>query len=208
MTSSNLMRWSGLAALVGGGLFVVLGVLEFLLLGNQTYSEAAATGTWIIVQGAYLVAAMLIGLGLVGLYVRQAQEAGTLGLIAFVVTFIGGMMAAGSIWSEAFFGPWLAKAAPELLDTDPAGIVVAGVMLSIGLFALGWFLFGLISLRAGVLPRGAAILLMIGAVLFAVAGVLELPFAPVLFGAAVVWLGYGLWSATANEPGLMAKAAI
>jgi hypothetical protein len=207
MSSSNLMRWSGLAALVGGGLFAIVNVVESLLLGNQLYSEAAATGAWIIIQGAYLVAAMLIGLGLIGLYVRQAEQAGTLGLIAFLVTFIGGMMATGSTWSEAFFGAWLAKAAPELLDADPTGVVIAGAILSLLLFALGWFLLGLVSLRAAVLPRGASILLMVGALLFAVINVMDLPFAGVLFGAGLVWRGYGLWSGAAHEPELMAQAA-
>jgi hypothetical protein len=200
MTSSDLKRWSGLAALVGGGLLVAFGVVEFLLLGNQPDSEAAASGAWILVQGAYLVADMLIGLGLVGLYMRQAQEAGTLGVIAFVLAFIGGMMTAGVTWSEAFFGAWLAKAAPELLDADPTGVVVAGVLLSYGLFALGWLLFGWASLRAGVLPRGAAILLMIGAVLFALVGLLDLPFATVVVGVAVAWMGVALWSGTAHQP--------
>jgi hypothetical protein len=207
MVSSNLTRWSGLAALIGGVLFVVLAVVEPLVFGNQPYSEAAATGAWIVVQGTYIVAAVLIGLGLIGLYLYQAQQAGTLGLIAFLVTFIGGIMAAGSSWSETFFGAWLAGAAPELLDADPAGVLIAGILLSYALFAVGWFLFGLASLRAEVLPRGAAILLMIGALVFAVVSVLDLPFAGVLFGAALAWMGYGLWSGAAHEPRLMAEAA-
>jgi hypothetical protein len=207
MSSSRLTRWSGLAALVGGGLFVILAIVEPLVLGSQPYSEAAASGTWIVVQGAYIVAAVLIGLGLVGLYLYQAQQAGTLGLIAFLVTFIGSIMAAGSSWSETFFGSWLANLAPELLDADPTGALIAGILLSYVLFALGWFLFGLASLRAEVLPRGAAILLMIGALLFAVVSVLDLPFAGVLFGAALVWMGYGLWSGVVHEPRLMPKAA-
>jgi hypothetical protein len=208
MSSSNLKRWSGLAALFGGGLFVILAVAESVVFGNQPYSEAAATGAWIIVQGAYVLAAVLVNLGLVGLYAHEARKAGTLGLIAFLVAFIGGMVATGATWSEAFFGAWLARAAPELLDAEPAGIVIAGALLSFVLFALGWFLFGLVSLRAGVLPRGAAILLMIGAVLFAVGGAMELPFAAVLFGAAVTWMGYGLWSRTPDEPELAAEAAM
>jgi hypothetical protein len=207
MTSSDLKRWSGLAALVGGGLLVVFGFVEFLLLGNQPDSEAAASGAWLLVQGAYLVADMLVGLGLVGLYVRQAQEAGTLGLIGFVVAFVGGMMVAGVVWSEAFFGAWLAKAAPELLDADPTGVVIAGVLLSYGLFALGWLLFGWASLRAGVLPRGAAILLMIGAVLFALADLADLPFATVVIGVGLAWMGFALWSgSTARQP-LITKPA-
>jgi hypothetical protein len=207
MSSSNLKRWSGLAAVFGGGLFAVLGAAEPLLLGNQPYSKAAATGAWIVIQGAYILAAVLVNLGLVGLYLSQAQKAGPLGLIAFLVTFIGGIMAAGATWSEAFFGAWLARAAPELLDVEPAGIVVVGALLSFVLFALGWFLFGLASLQAAVLPRGAAIILMIGAALFAVVGAMELPFATVLFGAALTWMGYGLWSPTSDKSDFIAEAA-
>ncbi len=208
MSSSNLMRWSGLAASVGGALFVVLDVAEFLLLGNQPYSEAAATGAWILVEGSFFLALVLIGLGLVGLYLRQARQAGALGLIGFVVAFLGGMMAAGSTWSETFFGAWLAQAAPELLDADPAGAVIAGVLMSYLLFALGWLLFGLASLRAGVLARGASILLMVGALWFVAGGLGELPFAGVLYGAAMAWMGFALWSDTADEPSLIAEAAV
>jgi hypothetical protein len=206
MSSSNLIRWSGLAALAGGVLFIILDVLESLLFGNLPYAEAATTSSWIIVQGAYIVAAVLIGLGLVGLYAHQAEEAGTLGLIAFVMTFTGGMMAAGSSWSEAFFGAWLAGAAPELLEADPSGALAAGVILSYVLFALGWLLFGLASLRAGVLPRVAAALLMIGAIMFPVLGALTLPFAGVVYGVAVAWMGYALWAGT-GEPALVAEPA-
>jgi hypothetical protein len=194
MSSSNLIRWSGLAALIGGVLFVILDVVDFISFGNQPFTAVATTGAWMIVQGAYIVTAMLIALGLVGLYAYQAQQTGTLGLVAFVIAFIGGMMATGSTWSEAFFGPWLSKAAPELMEANPAGPVITGVILSYLLFALGWFLFGLVSLRAKVLPGGAAVLLMIGAVLFLVLGFLEFPFASVVFGAAIAWLGFALWS--------------
>jgi hypothetical protein len=206
MSSTNLIRWSGLAALVGGVLFIVLDLLESLLFGNLPYAEAAATSSWVIVEGAYIVAAILISLGLVGLYAYQAKAAGTLGLVAFVVAFIGGMMAAGSSWSETFFGAWLAEAAPELLAADPAGALAAGVILSYVLFALGWLLFGLASLRAGVLPRGAAVLLLIGAAIFPVLAALTLPFAAVVYGVAVAWMGYALWSGT-GEPALVAEAA-
>lgn len=198
MSSSNLIRWSGLVALIGGALFVIFDIVDSISFGNQSFTAVATTGTWMIVQGAYVVAAILITLGLVGLYACQAQQTGLMGLVAFVLTFVGGAMATGSAWSEAFFGPWLAEAAPELMETDPAGSVIAGVILSYLLFTLGWFLFGLLSLRAKVLPRGAAMLLMLGAALFLVLGFLELPFASVVFGAAIAWLGFALWSSSPN----------
>jgi hypothetical protein len=199
MSSSNLIRWSGLAALVGSVLLVVLEVVEFVLFGGQPQSVTAATSASIIVDVSFVVASMLIILGLVGLYARQAEQAGTLGLIAFLVTFIGTVMLSGSAWSEAFITPAVAEAAPELLGADPSGLLAAGVILTFGLFALGWLLFGLASLRARVLPRGAAVLLMVGAVLFFVLLLLEFPAWTVVLGAALAWMGYALWSGT-GEP--------
>ena len=194
MSSSNLVRWSGLSALIGGVIFIILDILESVLFAGLPESEAALTASWIVVQVGFIVAALLISLGLVGLYARQAEQAGTFGLVAFVVAFIGEMMAIGSTWSEAFFGPWLAEVAPQILSSDPTGTVIAGILLTYLLFALGWLLFGLASLRSGELPRGASVLLMIGAVIFPVLGFLEIPLSAVLYGAAVAWMGYALLS--------------
>lgn len=194
MSYSKLMRWSGLAALLGGALFVVLDILESILFGNQPYSEAAASGTWVIVQAAYILVFMLVGLGLIGLYIFHAQQAGPLGLVAFLLAFIGGMLATGAAWSEAFWSAWLAGSAPEILSTDPSGVLLAGAVLTIVVFTLGWLLFGIASLRGGFLPRGSAALLIIGILLYLVGSLLELPFAGVIFGAAVGWMGYALWS--------------
>lgn len=207
MSSSNLIRWSGLAALVGGVLLAIFDVLEFVFIGGQPESVAAAAGAVIIVRVLFIAAIMLIILGLVGLYAYQAQQAGTLGLIAFLVAFIGSVMASGVQWSAAFIGPWLAEAAPELLDTEPSGMLATGFVLSFVLLALGWLLFGFASLQARVLPRGAAILLVVGAVLSFVILLLEFPGASVVFGAALAWMGYALWSA-AGEPALTAKTAM
>lgn len=207
MVSSNLLRWSGLAALVGGMLFVVLGILEFLLFGGQPDSAAVASSAWFIVEIAYILAATLLILGLVGLYVPQAEPAGRLGLIAFLVTLAGTVMLAGADWSAAFFGPWMAEAAPELLVAEPGATMAAGILLTLVLFALGWLLFGLASLRAGVLPRGAASLQMVGAVLGLVLTFLELPFEAVVLGAAVAWMGHALWSGTEAKLASIAEAA-
>lgn len=207
MSSSNLIRWSGLTALIGGVLFAILDIVDFVSFGNQSLPEVATKGTWIIVQGSFILAIAFITLGLVGLYVYQASQAGTLGLVAFALTFFGGMMAAGSSWSETFFGPWMAEEAPGLMGGDPAGSVITGVLISYLLFALGWFLFGLASLQAKVLPRGASVLLMIGAVLFLALGLIELPFASAVLGTAIAWLGSALWSGI-SQPVRSAKAAM
>jgi hypothetical protein len=121
-------------------LFVVFNIVESILFGHLPYDKAAATGASIIVQAAYIFVTVLIALGLVGLYMRQAEQAGVLGLIAFLVTFIGGVLTSDLTWGETFLASWLAEAAPELLEADPSGALAAGVVLSYLLFALGWLL--------------------------------------------------------------------
>lgn len=204
MSSSNLIRWSGLAASVGGVLFVVLVVAFVVLLGDQPDSVAATTSTYVILEVLFLVAAVLIFLGLVGLYARQAEQAGTLGLIAFLAAFIGTALFFGFEWASTFVVPALAETAPDFLDAEPSGVLAAGFILTFVLFALGWLLFGLASLRARVLPRGSAVLLMIGAVLFLLAGFF-LELFGVVFGVALAWMGYALWSG-AGQPVLTAEA--
>lgn len=201
MSTLNLIRWSGLAALVGGVLGVVLDVVEFALIGGQPESVAAATSAWIIINALWILLFVLISLGLVGAYVRQAEQAGTLGLIGFLGAFTGTAMMSGAIWSAAFIAPWLAEAAPELMGAEPSGVIVVGVVLTVVLLGLGWLLFGLASLQARVLPRGVAMLLMIGAVLGSVLEFLELPFSGAVIGAAVAWMGYALWSGTVETAG-------
>lgn len=203
MSSSNLVRWSGLATVVGAALLIVLDLAEFILIGGQPESAVAANSALVIVRATYMLAITLISLGLVGLYAIQTEQAGTLGLIAFLVAYFGIVMIAGAQWGAAFLGPWLAEVAPDILDTEPSAFFIAGLVLSFLLFALGWLLFGLASLRARVLPRGASILMMVGAVLFFAMLFLELPGSTVVFGVALAWMGYVLWAGageTAPEP--------
>jgi hypothetical protein len=206
MSSSNLIRWSGLAALVGGLLWIVLEVAFLIIVGDQPESVAAVTSAWVILLVLALVGNMLILLGLVGLYARQVAETGVLGLVAFLVAFFGTALFVGLNWTFTFAAPSLAQAAPEVLDADPSGVLGAGFILTFVLFGLGWLLFGLASLRAGVLPRGAAVLLVVGAVLIFVLSLLELPFSAVVFGIALAWIGYALW-AGAGEGATEAKPA-
>jgi hypothetical protein len=194
MSSSNLILWSGLAALVGGVLWIVLEVAFLIVIGDQPDSIAATTSAWVILLVLALVGNMLIFLGLVGLYARQVAETGVLGLIAFLAAFFGTALFVGANWTLTFAAPSLAQAAPEVLYADPSGVLGTGFILTFVLFALGWLLFGLASLRAGVLPRGATVLLVVGAVLIFVLSFLELPFSAVVLGIALAWMGYAVWA--------------
>ncbi len=194
MSSSELIRWSGLAAIAGG---VSLVIAEFVTLTffGYDFSRTATTSAYALYSVLIMIAGLLLPLGLVGLYAKQSEASGPLGLVGFVVAFVGTVLVAGFFWTSAFIVPVLAVEAPELLAVRS----LPGFFRSFVVFGLGWLLFGVATLRGGVYPRAAGILLILGAVL----SVVRLPLTSVVLGVAVAWMGYVLFTTgrgTAVEP--------
>ena len=172
MSSSNLLRLGGLAAVVGGVLFAVSDLLT-LLLDVDDPIGSITSASFALSVGLALISAVLLTGGLVGIYAARSGATGVLGLIGFALAFAGQILAAGGIWSEAFITPALAQEAPELLLSDPPpGIVTFGNILTFGLLTVGWLILGAAILRARAYPRVATVLVLVGAVVQA------LPFLP------------------------------
>ncbi len=202
MSWSNLMRASGIAAVVAGTLFVVADLLDLLAArsGGFSTSEGTAPGVLIVVQsGLTLLAGVLLLFGLVGLYANRFEETGLLGLFGFVMAFSGTVMAVGAFWGNVSVAPSLAHAlvaeTSSLVEATPPRALSAGFTLSYGLVAAGWFAFGLGALISRVYPRFPVALLVVGAAVTW----LPYPLTGVPFGAAVIWLGCVLPSA--GSPG-------
>ena len=185
MSILALMRWCGLAALVGGVLFVLADFLG-LTLGSD-FAQAAATGSFLVQQLLFLLGAVLVLFGLFGLYLSQSEAAGALGVAGFLLAFLGTALVAGVSWAQAFIAPFVAREAPELL-----AVANFAFPLTFLIFALGWVLFGVATLRASIYPRAAAIVLIIGAVLPFVGFLL--PVSAFVFGIGVAWLGFVLFA--------------
>lgn len=196
MSKTRLLQWSGLSGVVSGVLLILLDVAFFVFFGDQPERVAAATPTWLILLDLSIIANYLALLALIGLYARQAEGAGRFGLAAFVIASFGTVMNVGFNWGGGFIIPALTSAAPEFLDQvaeAPPGIVAAGFISTFALFALGWLLFGIASLRAKIFPAFPLWLLMIAAILGLVSRIADLGIPGVLFGAALAWLGWRLW---------------
>jgi hypothetical protein len=130
------------------------------------------------------------------------------------MSFVGFVSFFALEWMRTFILPALAQAIPSLLDNpDPNAAPAFQAAQTIGFLLLfgGWLLFGLATLRAAVLPRPAAVLLMMGAVLAAFwavdpfGGIFELTGAGISWGyAAFAWMGYRVWSrpTAAAEPSM------
>lgn len=189
MHSSDLIRWSGLAAALGAALLVISDLLS-LTATPGSVTELVTTTSYAVDSGIRILAGVLLLLGLVGLYARQSEESGATGLVAFLLAFAGTALILGTWWTNAFVAPSLATEAPAFLEAGPTGTLGLGFTLSFALGALGWLLFGLASLRARIYPRAAAAALVVGAVLsFA-----PLPISGVVLEVAIAWLGLVLFS--------------
>lgn len=193
MNRQNLVRWGGLAALIASILSIAIEIVLMVTIRNQAYSTAALTAEWSLLYTLRLIAVILLMLGLVALFARQSQMMRAFGVVAFVIASIGTMLIFGFAWALLFVFPGMAEAVPAFLDklANEPGI---GMVITLFLVTVGWFLFGLASLRAKILPAGSAWMVMAGAFLALVLNIMRLPFSWVIFDLGVLWMGWWLWS--------------
>ena len=185
MKTTNLIRWSALAALASGLLWIAAGLLT--LAYPHTPPDVLATrldylGTSVL-SPAYLG---VLG-GLVGLRARQVDSYGSLGEAGFLVAFVGAMLLCVGQASSAIFAG--TSALGWLLD-DPG----YGLMVAINLLLAGLVVLGIATLRARVLPSwcGAA---LIGVVVVSIFGaIVSTGAAFVAVGLLWMALGYALYS--------------
>jgi hypothetical protein len=204
LTTSNLIRWAGLCAMVAGIFFVLVGMFHPL-----NIVSSVTTVQYAIVH--FLATAMgFFGLlGLTGIYARQAEESGWLGLAGYILLSLWLVNLAHFTFIEVFVLPPLVTEAPTVVEsflgifTGSPGEINFGALSTvydlngfIG-YMIGGLLFGIATFRARILPRWAGGLLAIGPML--------VPFAALLppvheakvtvpGGLALVWLGYSLWA--------------
>jgi hypothetical protein len=163
MFESPLNRHAGAIALIAGGLFAVIHVGQFLVADRSDLAAMMTDPVFIAFSAAYFIAFPLLLIALVALYWRQASRAGLFGTIAFCTAFIGTVALAGDMWFDAFAVPWLVEVAPAVVSADRSGsLLMAGWLVSVVVFSLGWIMFGLASFRSRSFPRALSIAIAIG----------------------------------------------
>jgi hypothetical protein len=193
---SALSRLAGPLALAAGILMIVV-ELVILPIVDADDHEATSTNLVYRISGiAYFLAFCLLVLAAVAAYGRQAHKAGRLGVVGLIGAVVGTMFLGGDLWFETFYVTYLADVAPQILDLKPSGLIVIGAISSYLLFAIGWALFGIASLRAGVFPRTICVAIVIGGLLGW--GALLPPWGLGL-GLAMAWLGVWLIRTPAQD---------
>jgi hypothetical protein len=203
MNTRNLIRWTGVSAMVAGICFVVVGLLHpSEVLSSVTTTRWAITSSLAIAMSAFGL------LGMAGLYARQVAAAGWVGLAGYLLWSLWLLLALPFTFFEAFILPLLATKAPALAEsflmifTRSAGEMTFGVLADLWaladiLFLLGGLVFGIATLRAGIFSRWAAGVFTVGIALAPASALLphELrPLVAVPIGLGLAWLGYALWS--------------
>ena len=110
MTASTLMRLAGLSAMLAGLCFVVMGMFH-----PVNIPASVTTATWVNV---HIVATALgfFGLfGMAGLYARQAEKSGWLGLAGFLLFSLWFGLVMPFSFMEAFILPRLATSNPAFV---------------------------------------------------------------------------------------------
>ena len=182
MSSTRIIRWAGLAAMLGGLLWVVKGAV--ILLGGR---QPPLT---------FEVALLLFAASLAGLHARLYGRGGRLAVAGVLLSYL-----AAASWVVNLLAGWLA---PWLVPDQGSSTVltptyaIGGLGPFVALVLIGWA-----AVRGRALPRrwrAAPLALGLLAPVAIAAGPLVHIEAPiVLIGVAWVALGYGLWS-DASEP--------
>ncbi|HEX6605579.1 MAG TPA: hypothetical protein VF276_01575 [Chloroflexia bacterium] len=203
--AAHLIRWTGLAAVGGGIIFVGIQPIH-----PPDVVASVTTSTWAIITTLKTAMCLMFLLGIGGIYARQANKAGWLGLAGWFLFSLSWALQLCFVFAETFILPLLATTAPQFVDgflRNIAGGEVTSVDLGAlpviygigvgGLYMLGGVVFGLATLRAAVLPRWAAGLLAVAALLTPAAALFPhniQRFAAVPVAFALAALGYALWA--------------
>ena len=207
ITPSKLIRWSGGAAIVAGLIFAAYQPIQ-----PPEVLSSVTTSAWAIITPLKTGMCLLFLLGWTGLYARQVKEVGWTGLAGYLLLSLSWALQFAFIFATAFILPVLATTAPRFVDSllrsasGTVSVVNLGALpmlytiVGIG-YILGGLLFCIATLRASILPRWAAGLLVVASALplaFVLPSVAALippqiqHLAAMPLGIAVAWLGYAL----------------
>ncbi len=166
MPESALSRYAGPIVLTVGAYVVVTHLA--LLVVFVSFSDPAvmlADPVFRALNLAYAAAFSGLVVAAFAAYDKEAREAGTFGLVALCAAIVGTVNLGADMWFEGFAAPWLAEVVPQVLTAEKTTIWRVGYLSSFLLFAIGWVLFGLASLRAGVFPRLISLAIVAGGII-------------------------------------------
>jgi hypothetical protein len=203
ITTPKLIRAAGLSAMVTGIIFAGIQPIH-----PPDVLASVTTSAWLIITSLKTVMCLFGLFGIAGLYARQVEKTGWLGLAGYLLLTVFYAIQMCFAFTEPLILPLLATEAPKfvagflgILSSTPSEVNLGAISaingLLAGLYLLGTLLFGIAMFRARILSRWAAGLLALSGPLAIILTLIGHPInriAAVPMGISLIWLGYSLWS--------------
>lgn len=206
ITGSKMIRVAGLAAMGAGILYITIQAIHPL-----DVLSSVTTAQWSITHYLSIVMDLLAMLGVTGIFARQVEKSGWLGLASYLMFSGFWAFSMALHFIEAFISPVAATVAPKFVEGLLGMIAghaseinlgalptVYGLLIGVVGYVFGGLLFGIATFRAGILPRWAGGLLALGTLLpLLLSSLVHHPYDRIFavpVGLALAWLGYALWS--------------
>ncbi|KKN44895.1 hypothetical protein LCGC14_0688450 [marine sediment metagenome] len=202
----NFFRITGLANIISAVFLLLFWFLYAILLPiNEVATNYASLVTdpeWFLVNGLGVIGFILALIGILGIFFKQFGDLTELGMISFLITFVGQVLYNAGIFYETFIWPVLAKQPniPNLIDLSNGPIYGNPVffmmlILAGSIYAIGFLIFGYSTYKAKSFPKWAILLLVIGVVSF-IPGFF--PYAVrtvgiIAYAGGLIWVGYVLF---------------
>ena len=164
MSSSDLIRWGGLAAIAGGVVWVVDSGLLLLAIPESAVTDVL-----------FVIAAPCTVVGLVGFHALQKDDYGRIGRGGFWTVVVATLALVVGLTDSL-----LGSTALERLELFPVGTLAVFI---------GFVLYGAAALQAGVLARWCGMGFIVTPFMFLLGD-----FGGILFGLLWLALGHTLWS--------------
>ena len=179
----------GYLALIAGGLLLAAGSALSLTLSEDAFSVQVTSGTFMVSAGLRLAGAVGMIVGLTAVYVREADRAGRLGLVSYVLVVVNMVLQAGWMWADLFVTGALATGSPGVLDGTVQDPRLDAAFLAAWLMNATFIVLGVATLRARVFRRSVGWALIAAGVVTLIPLPFDGPVYEVIIGVAVAIAG-------------------
>src|SRR3989344_2740744 len=113
MKTGLLVKYSGILAAVAAVLFVA----GFVIHPATEDSSGIMEASWVPAHALLFIASVFGFAGWIGIYSKQSDKTGSIGLIGFVLLFAGTVLLSAITYSASVYAPIIALNAPQVIDS-------------------------------------------------------------------------------------------
>ncbi len=201
--NKNFFRITGLANIVSAVFLLLFWFLYAILLPiNEVptnYHLLILDPEWLIVNSLGVIGFVLALVGILGIFFKQSDDITMLGMVGFLITFVGQVLYNAGIYYETFIWPVLAESDPNLINlsngpiyTNPVFFIM--LMLAGSIYVIGFLIFGYSTYKTDSFNKWAILLLVIGVVMF-IPGFFPYivrTLGIIVYAGGLIWVGYML----------------